>query len=353
MTTRLPGLDGLRAISIGLVVFGHLAGTRGFPLPAHPFFASMAMLGVRVFFVISGFLITRLLLSEQAETGRIDLGRFYFRRTLRIFVPYYAFLLVLLLCDPIGSLGLAPGDLATAATYTSNYRPHLAWPVGHTWSLAVEEQFYLAWPALLLVLGRRRGLWLAVLVILLTPVVRIGLWQLAPSARATIGHRFETVADALATGCLLAGLFRAVETNGRLAAIFRSRAFALVPLGAVALTVLDSHPRLAFSFGASCQNLAIALCLGFCLHCPERPLPRLLASPPLVQLGVMSYSVYLWQQPLLNRSSLAPWCAFPLNLVALAVMATLSYYAVERVALSLRQRLETGSDVAARILPGA
>jgi peptidoglycan/LPS O-acetylase OafA/YrhL len=67
----------------------------------------------------------------------------------------------------------------------------------------------------------------------------------------------------------------------------------------------------------------------------------------------MSYSVYLWQQPLLNRGSAAPWCAFPLNLVVLAVAATLSYYAVERVALSLRQRLEAASSVAARILPGA
>jgi len=97
---RIPSLDGLRAVSIALVVLAHLSGTSGFALPGS--FASilaLGELGVRVFFVISGFLITKLLLEEAERTGRISLLRFYLRRTFRIFPPYYAFILVLIVLD--------------------------------------------------------------------------------------------------------------------------------------------------------------------------------------------------------------------------------------------------------------
>src|SRR5207248_3129504 len=90
--SRVASLDGLRAVSIGFVVLGHLAGTQGFPIVKATVPAALAALGVRVFFVISGFLITRLLLIEEQERGSIRLSTFYFRRAFRIFIPYYAFL---------------------------------------------------------------------------------------------------------------------------------------------------------------------------------------------------------------------------------------------------------------------
>src|SRR5437773_9697436 len=106
---RIPSLDGLRAISITLVVVAHLAGTRSFPLSAATGnFWGLGELGVHVFFVISGFLITRLLLEETARTGRISLGNFYLRRTLRIFPPYYAFLFALAIASLAGAVTLAP-----------------------------------------------------------------------------------------------------------------------------------------------------------------------------------------------------------------------------------------------------
>src|SRR5262249_1060512 len=144
---RIAVLDGLRGFSILLVVAGHLAGTRGFPLRENFLSSSLALLGVRVFFVISGFLITQILLEELAESGTVQLGRFYFRRTLRIFVPYYAFLIALFALERAGVILVGPNDFQAAATYTTNYNPHAAWQLAHTWSLSVEEQFYLLLPA--------------------------------------------------------------------------------------------------------------------------------------------------------------------------------------------------------------
>ena len=204
--SRVASLDGLRAISIAFVILGHLAGTRGFPIVSATIPAALAALGVRVFFVISGFLITRLLLIEQEKHGSVRLTTFYFRRAFRIFVPYYAFLAAVAIAARVGWLELAPGDMGYALSYATNFHPHRAWALWHTWSLSIEEQFYLIWPALLVVFGVRRSLFVAGAWLLAAPCWRIFLWYSAPGSHAEIGHTFGTVADALAVGCLLAGV---------------------------------------------------------------------------------------------------------------------------------------------------
>ena len=155
---RIASLDGLRAISIGLGLLGHLAGTRFFPLTsaAGDFFA-LAETGVLIFFIISGFLITTLLLHELDNSGRINLLKFYFRRTLRIFPPYYFLIAVLLVLRFLGYISLSNYDVLHAFTYTSNYFYPEGWYLGHPWSLSVEEQFYLLWPAILLLSGKRKA----------------------------------------------------------------------------------------------------------------------------------------------------------------------------------------------------
>jgi len=204
---RVPSLDGLRAISIGLVLLSHLAGTPGFPVTAKVGnILPLGELGVRVFFVISGFLITNLLLEEWSRRGDINLARFYFRRTFRILPPYYVLIAAVAVGAALRLIQIAPGDLMHAITYTSNYHPQRSWWIGHTWSLAVEEQFYLLWPAVLLLAGRRAGFAVAAGVVLVSPVVRLAVWQFVPSAADGVGTRFETIADSLAIGCLLAGL---------------------------------------------------------------------------------------------------------------------------------------------------
>ena len=337
---RIAVLDGLRGFSIVLVVVGHLAGTRGFPFQDNQWSAALALLGVRVFFVISGFLITQLLLEEQSSTGSIRLGRFYFRRTLRIFVPYYAFLIALLTCDRAGVIVVGFHDLAAAATYTTNYNLHAAWPLAHTWSLSVEEQFYLLWPAALALFGKRRGLRLVALVIVAVPVIRLAMWRFEPALADGIGHRFETCADSLATGCLLAAARPWLSASKSYQRFARPVMAVAVTILVIAAIVLDDHPRLAYGFEWSFQNLGIAFLIDVCHRDARAGLGWLLSLRPVTGVGRMSYSIYLWQQVFLDRDSHAFICSFPVNLIAVAVLSTASYRGIERTALVARRKLE-------------
>ncbi|HET9832111.1 MAG TPA: acyltransferase, partial [Vicinamibacterales bacterium] len=242
-TERIPSLDGLRAVSIGLVLVAHLAGTRGFPVSVESTqILALGELGVHVFFVISGFLITRLLLNDIARTGKISLGDFYFRRTMRIFPAYYVFLAALAGLASAGLIQLASGDMTHALTYTSNYAAARSWFVGHTWSLSVEEQFYLLWPALLVIAGRRRALWFALFTVAVVPLIRLGSWELLRASSDGIGHRFETVADAIAIGCLLAGTRDWLHQQALYRRALESVWFVAVPCFALGGSLLYDHP---------------------------------------------------------------------------------------------------------------
>jgi peptidoglycan/LPS O-acetylase OafA/YrhL len=335
---RIPSLDGLRAISIIFVLVSHLAGTTYFPMSfdtANVLF--LGDLGVHVFFVISGFLITGLLLDEQAHTGQIDIRRFYLRRTLRIFPPYYTLILMLLLAEAIGWVHLMPHDALHAATYTSNYQTGGSWYLGHAWSLSVEEQFYLLWPALILLAGTRRGIAIAAGVVLLSPFVRLASWEFA---RVGMTHRFETVADSIAVGCVLAGTRPFLHRQRGYMATLSSPLFVLVPIAALAANLLHGHPRTYFAAGLTIENVGLALCIDWCVTYAEGRIGRVLNTPPLVFVGVMSYSLYLWQQIFLNRESTAAVSTFPANIVLVMTGALASYYLIERPSLRFRRRLE-------------
>ncbi|MBN8736667.1 MAG: acyltransferase [Xanthomonadales bacterium] len=208
---RMPSLDGFRAVSILMVLCGHLGGTRGFPLTASAishWTGDLGALGVQVFFVISGFLITSLLMSERQQTGTISLKNFYLRRVLRIFPASYTLILMLLVATLLGWLDLTARDFIFASTYTVNYYPHHPWQIGHLWSLSVEEQFYLLWPLALLLLRERRGLLLAIAAIFIGPVVRAVIREYVlhvnPASPLSDMSIFPAMCDYLATGCALA-----------------------------------------------------------------------------------------------------------------------------------------------------
>ena len=338
---RIPSLDGLRAISIMLVLLSHLAGTGGFPISAatmNPW--ALGSLGVTVFFVISGFLITGLLLDELRRTGRIRLGRFYFRRTLRIFPPYFAFLGALALASAGGWIVLNSGDLWRSATYTSNYHDGRSWYVGHTWSLSVEEQFYLLWPAVLLFARTRRALLIAAATILVVPVIRVGEWELMRAAG--VGSRFETIADALAAGCVLACVRSRLHASPLYMRALGSRWFVLVPMSALLANLTHDHPLLAMGAALTVIHVCLALCVDWAVTFHEGRIGRVLNAAPLVFIGWISYSLYLWQQPFLNRESSAFVAQFPQNVLLTAAAAVASYYIVERPSLQLRKWVEQG-----------
>ncbi len=350
---RLPSLDGLRAISIMLVLCHHLAGTAGFPKLSSLPDLNYGNLGVRVFFVISGYLISTLLFGELARTGGISLSKFYFRRGFRIFPAFYVTVAIVSLLASLGHATLARGDVLHAVTYTTNYHPLRGWSLGHMWSLAVEEQFYLLWPAAIALLGKRRGLHLAAAFVLLAPVIRVASLKLHLGPQESIGESFQTVGDSIAAGCLLAGFqpeLRASALYRRLAA---SPAFLVIPVLVVLPSRFTDRPSIDFTVGQTAQNLAIALLLDWCIVHHDGAIGRLLNARPVAYVGTLSYALYLAQQLFLNRHSAAPLAAFPQNLL-LAIGAALAlHYVIERPFLRWRERLEPRWFPKAKRLPAA
>ena len=338
-------LDGVRGIAIAFVLCAHSFGTGVLPMTAaaHVF----ADLGVRTFFVLSGFLITTLLVRERAQRGRISLPGFYLRRSLRIFPAFYAYLAVVLVLRVAGYVTASDRDLVVAATYTMNFHAERAWSVGHLWSLAVEEQFYLAWPVALVVLGGRRALVVAVAAIAAAPVVRVVAWYLWPGLRELTDQAFPCVFDALATGCVLAIARDRLEAAPRYRRLLDARWFWVVPIGCAGL-LLVTRPWFGLGVAMTLANLGIALTLHRCVSRPHGRMAAALARPLLVRLGTLSYSLYLWQQLFLNRHSTSWTAAFPANLVLAFVAAALSYRLIETPFLRLSRRLAGRPEVASR-----
>ncbi len=341
MITRIPCLDGLRALSIALVIVGHLFGTAGFEATgAYVEWLPSANFGVRVFFVISGFLITSLLIAEATKTGTISVLKFYFRRTFRIFPAFYAFIALMGAASYWGLVPMHRGDIWYAVTYTANYNWDRAWTLGHLWSLSVEEQFYLLWPFLLLSAGIRRGKWIAISYVLLAPLVRVGIWKLFPDMRAGIGETFETSADAIAAGCTLAYCRDWLSQQTWLKRLHSPWAM----LGIVSLAfVADRHSdyvSISYTVGETYTNLAIALAVDWCLRNSQGRIGAFLNSAVLVFVGQLSYSLYLWQQPFLNDHGTHAWTHFPLNLILAVSFGLLSFYLIETPALRWRSRVE-------------
>ncbi|TWD82407.1 peptidoglycan/LPS O-acetylase OafA/YrhL [Kribbella amoyensis] len=288
-TKHFSALDGLRAVSVLAVIWQHTAGFNdGRGLPARGY------LGVDCFFVISGFLITTLLLRERAATGRISLRDFYLRRALRIFPIYYAVLavyavLVLAMTRHTRSGQEFLHNLPAFATYTSN------WFVGRgdsvtfyfAWSLATEEQFYLFWPPLLILLlgwvfGRGRWASWAHL-----PLISLaGLLALDIAAHLNGWTVLASLAAPILLGAAAAVILHHPIGYRRSAEVFGAPWTAPV-LAAVTLAAIQVELPDAFVF------LLLAYLLVACVVREDTGLHRLLTWRPLVVLGTISYGVYL------------------------------------------------------------
>ena len=334
---HLPSLDGMRAISIALVLLGHLSGTRGF-VRLNLGIGDYAHLGVVVFFVISGFLITRLMLSERAKSGYVSLKLFYARRALRLFPAAYVFIACVGLLWWAGVVHLQPRDIWHAVTYTTNYLPDRSWQFGHLWSLSVEEQFYLIWPCTFVLLGTRRAGWVAAGVILFGPVARSGAWLFLRGTPYYGLEMFPMVADCLATGCLLAKVAGWLESKDWYLRLFKPA----YSFGLVALVLLVNR-YLGYTvvsvFGTSIINIGLAILIHRSVYYSHDWVGRVLNWKPIAFVGLLSYSLYLWQQLFLNRNSAAWANAFPQNLVFAIAAALGSYFLLEKPLLKLRHRL--------------
>jgi peptidoglycan/LPS O-acetylase OafA/YrhL len=329
---RIPSLDGVRAISITLVVLSHLVKWKHISLPFPRVYGT---LGVRIFFVLSGFLITKLLLREHERTASISLHDFYIRRAYRIFPAAAVYLLLVAI---IFWHQLHWYDIAAAGLYVANMQATLPWMLGHLWSLSIEEQFYLLWPFALKTWFRHKTA-ILVGVFAFTPVFLTALY--AFHARGGILSSLPVYADELAIGCLLAIFASRIPRIPGYVALVMTAAVFLVPLYAAntpAKTLLQLFVL---------QPLLHVSIAGVVLHVIQVPY-RFLNWGPVAWLGKISYSLYLWQEVFCSNPSLK--LGYSLALLAVGC-ACLSYYFVEQPMLRLREkRMRKQDQIATPIL---
>jgi len=321
--TRISSLDGLRAMAITLVIIGHLAGTRHFPLQSASIVGFYADAGVRVFFVLSGFLITTLLLRERAASGAISLQNFYIRRAYRILPAAYFYLLVVV---AVCYASLPKKEILIAALYLSSYSLRRPWVLGHLWSLSVEEQFYFLWPAVMKK-GESFAKQLAIGIIVCAPLAR---WFLERTGHIRWMGSIPVIGDAIAVGCLLALGQSWVKKREKW---FAWRGFPLIWIFTWTIPFLNAHSSFLSQVDSTLLYVGLAACMQNAIVAKYWILNTRIA----IWIGALSYSLYLWQQPFLNRTSNAWYAAFPANLSLVFGAAVLSYYFIERPLLRLRE----------------
>ena len=306
------------------VLVAHLSGTQNF-ISSHAI-ELYGKFGVRVFFILSGYLITHLLLKEQQKTGTISLRNFYLRRAYRIIPASYVFMIVIIAAN---WKVLSWPNIVTALTFSSSYYHKGNWLLGHLWSLSVQEQFYLLWPLTLLLFFRLR-VPILFSVIACGPPIRILSWLLW--GRPVLDRSFPVFADCLAMGCLLAIIEPRLKAWDR---ILTSRWFLVVPAATVLMPLMQLYSSRAYQVaGVTLVHAGIALSVA---HAIKKEY-WLLNWRPLAWMGGLSYSIYLWQQPFLNRFATTPWTAFPLNVALALGCAIASQYIVQRPFMILRER---------------
>ncbi|MDQ1496260.1 MAG: hypothetical protein QOG69_2743, partial [Actinomycetota bacterium] len=360
---RIPGLDGLRAIAVVGVLLYH-AGVRAVP---------GGFLGVDVFFVISGFLITSILLGDARRDGRLSLRSFYARRARRLLPALAAMLAVagafMARFHP-GDLAQARGDIAAATGYVSNWwyvlhhrsyfaaagRPE---PLQHLWSLAVEEQFYLVWPVLLAILLTMRARLRVITVVALAGALGSALWMRSLAIKGNVPFDTDssrlyfgtdTHASALLLGAAAAAVMagfanRKAQSGRRMPGVLRA-ALDIVGLAGVGVLVLAMHEvgyyttpglyRGGFLLVAAIGVLVVAIA-----SVPGGWLGRLLDLAPMRVVGARSYGLYLWHWPVFVYTR--PGLDWPLHgtialAVRLAVTVALAEVSFRFVESPLRRR---------------
>ena len=344
--THQPALDGLRGLAVaGVLLFhgGHLTG--GF-------------LGVDAFFVLSGFLITTLLLAEAHDRGGIALRAFWARRARRL-LPALACVLVAVaiyavwLAKP-DELSTIRGDALATIGYFANWRAIFTsrdyWsifrtpsPLDHTWSLAIEEQFYLVWPLVVAVLVRawsRRAATIAVLLTAVACAFASLAWTLYiydPSDPSRVYYGTDTRIASILIGAALAAWFalRGPARTRQTRVALEAAAIGAVVLLTCAWTRLSGSSNTLYRGGLFVCALATALVIAAAVHPRRGPVSKVLSFRPVCALGLISYGVYLWHWPIYvvldeSRVHLSGW---PLLFVQIAVtlaVSIVSYRVIEQ-----------------------
>lgn len=324
-----PSLDGLRAVAVGLVMASHFSWGR---LPG-------GWVGVSLFFVLSGYLITKILVGELDTSGKLDLKRFYLKRFIRL-TPALALVVAasLLIAAFTGKLSDASEAALWSGLYAMNFIRAFSLgqeaALGHTWSLAIEEQFYLLWPLALLIIPQGSRVKALATAILGLVAWRFYLW--ADGAELVrIYNGLDTRADALLIGCLLAMTDHAIPYRR------------WMPAGAIAVLLacyLPLHPGATLTWICALFAAALTSAALIKFAAVDGWAHGVLTLKPLVFFGKISYGLYLWHYMLLisfahlqtHGNRLFYVVAICVASVALAV---LSYYLVEQPFMRLKSAI--------------
>jgi peptidoglycan/LPS O-acetylase OafA/YrhL len=319
------------------------------------------LLGVDVFFVLSGYLITALLMQEWDSTGSISLRNFYARRALRLLPALLVLLSLVFVFFPSFGYSYRPWKAVLAVLfYSAN------WVSAHqllsldvlapTWSLAIEEQFYILWPPIVFLLLKFRvhRLWTLALVItgiLSASVIRASLWHYSgPDIAPRLYYGLDTRMDSLLLGCLialLAGWNLLPKKGWQLTAIKQAAA----PAALLVLVIAVRPPLIALGYLYHGVEIlfcvAVAVFLTAVLTSPPKYASLLLKQREIVWIGRLSYGLYLWQVPIfygvlsprhLAAAGLDDLTIRALQLLTLFAVASVSYYLIERPMLRLKDR---------------
>jgi peptidoglycan/LPS O-acetylase OafA/YrhL len=349
----IPELNGLRAIAIGAVFLNHTFN-KYFP---------GGFIGVDIFFVLSGWLITTILCREFEKERRIHLGNFYARRALRLMpallallLAYTSLLTALSIIKPRNDSFIHEHLLAVLSSgfYFMNWtRAFDLGPVGyllHTWSLGIEEQFYILWPLLLIAILRyfsRDSAWKIILIVIVMTMGWRAVLVFKGASAEQIYHAFDTRIDSLLIGCLLALVpitrFHALASR-----------FSLLPILilTIALLLLEAKSCLYFLFGITTVGLCGAWLVAAALFGkPHNSLRKCLRLSPLNYCGQISYGFYLWHFPIYNvvaghsnTQHFGELKTFLITAVSTLLIASASYYVFELPFLKLRHKFKTHTD---------
>ena len=319
----IPTLDGWRAVAISIVVI------------AHALHYAWAVQGVDVFFAISGYLICTNLLVERERKGDISLSDFYLRRAFRILPASLTYLCILGILVLAGLTAANGVDILSCIFLWANYHFGRGWEVRHFWSLSMEEHFYLLWPALLTFLGNRRAKMAAGIGVLV-----IFLWRIWAFSHYNIIDtpgmaRTDIRLDVFFIPCTAAIMLRDEVWRRRAQRIGPKLCVALMAVLALMKVFVGKSPVFT-SVELAFQATVFPILVIYTVFHPTSWSGRLLELAPLRWIGRVSYSIYLWQQICVRPSWISDHITFvPLRIACAVVLASFSYYLVERPMIGL------------------
>ena len=343
----IPSLDGWRCLAIALVLFNHGWAMLGFGFAKLGRALHYSAIGVHiersgrdgvgVFFCISGFLITRLLIEEGA-----NLRSFYIRRVFRILPAALTYLACVSVLGELGVLGIRWREVVASLFFYRNYYDHLGWFTAHFWSLSIEEQFYLFWPSIIAVAPRRFCRAFAV-----AGILGIVAWrQLNWPVKDFAGFHTDMWLDAILCGSVMALWWQKLKSVARKAPPI------LLPVLIATYIAADRWSEELAGSETLIQSILVCVLIASTVSNPTGLACRIAEWPFISRIGKMSYSIYLWQQLFLYPHGSPHW-QLPVRLAGAIGVAWLSYTFVERpliaVGRGLRPRplLATASVVSA------